>query len=45
MRVSVTPLVIDTLGTIPKGLIRRLVKLGIEERAENIQTKGKVEDC
>ena len=38
MGVTVIPIVISALGTIPKGLIRRLEKLEFTGRAETIQT-------
>ena len=38
MRVTVIPLVIGALGTVPKGLERGLVELEIRERIETIET-------
>ena len=38
MKVTVMPLIIDTLRTAPKGLIKRREKLEIGGRAETIQT-------
>ena len=38
MEVTVVPVVIGALGTIPKGLVRRLEELEIGERADTIQT-------
>ena len=38
MKVTVIPIVIDALGTIPKRLVRVLEELYIETRAEAIQT-------
>ena len=38
MKVTVVPIVIGALGTICKGLLRRLEDLKIEGRVETIQT-------
>ena len=38
MKVTVIPIVIGALGTIPKGLVKGLKELEIEGRAETIQT-------
>ena len=38
MKVMVTPIVIGTLGTVPKGMVRGLEELEIEGRAEIFQT-------
>ena len=38
MKVTVTPIVICAIGTIPKGLVRGLEELEIERRAETNQT-------
>ena len=42
MRVMVILMVIDTLGTIPKGLEKRLEGLEIRERIETIQTSASI---
>ena len=38
MKVTVMPIVIGTLGTIPKGLVQGLKDLEITVRMETIQT-------
>ena len=38
MKVTVIPIVIGALGTIPKGLVKKLKELRIGELAEIIQT-------
>ena len=38
MRVSLIPIVIGAVGTIPKGLVRRLEDLEIRGRVDTIQT-------
>ena len=38
MRMTVIPIVVGMLGTVPKNLVRRLKELKIGERIENIQT-------
>ena len=38
MKMTVIPILIGALGTIPKGLVKRLEGLEIEERVETIQT-------
>ena len=38
MEVSVIPIVIGTLGTIPKGLVKELEDLEIRGQVETIQT-------
>ena len=43
MKVTVIPVVIGILGTIPKSLERGLEELEIRERIENIQTKALLE--
>ena len=40
MKMTVIPIVIGALGTISKGLERRLEELEIGGRAETIQTRG-----
>ena len=39
MNVTVTPIVIRALGTIPKGLVKGLEDLEIRGTVDNIQTK------
>ena len=38
MKMTVIPIVISALGTIPKGLVKRLKMLEIRGRVETIQT-------
>ena len=38
MKLTVTPVVVCALGTVPKGLEKRLVELKIRRRNETIQT-------
>ena len=38
MNMSVIPIVVFALGTIPKGLVKELEELEIGERAANIKT-------
>ena len=40
MKVTVIPLIVSTLGTIPKGWVKGLVDFEIRGQMETIQTAG-----